>query len=197
MEKELADMSAQSNVCRLAVCSGIRKNSDHRATFQRTEFLRIQQRLQTAVLALLAPMCVVLTACAPAAWNVSALNWGEEEQPAGPAPETCLVRFEPKDARPEQIEVPLRQQMFVSDLLEAVKAEKRYRRMDITVFRASQDDGRWHRMESEYQGRKHGVTQLTNYEIRPGDRVVIAEDTSTTLDRILEGMNPLGRLTTQ
>jgi len=190
-------MSTQRITHRLAVCSGIRKNSDHRATFQRAEFLRIQLRLQTAVLALLAPMCVGLTACAPAAWNLSAMNWGEEEQPTGPAPETCLVRFEPKGAAPEQIEVPLRQQMFVSDLLEEVQAEKRYRRMNITVFRASPEDDRWHRMESEYQGRKHGVSELTNYEIRPGDRVVIAEDTSTTLDRILEGMNPLGRITTR
>ncbi len=145
------------------------------------------------LLTALAPLCLSLAACAPTSWNLSALNWDDEEQPAGPPPASCTVRFEPKDDTPEQLEVPLRQPMFVADVLDEVKAERRYRRMNITIFRASPETGRWSRMEVEYQGRKHGVTELTNYEIRPDDRVVIAEDTTTTLDKILDGMNPLGR----
>lgn len=91
------------------------------------------------------------------------------------------------------IPVALDRVLHVQDALEKSGASANFRRMNVELYRPL--PGGFHRLEVRYNRNTHSVDPRFDYEILPNDRLVITEDTSNTIDDMLEQLSgPLGAL---
>lgn len=103
---------------------------------------------------------------------------------------TISVEVRPAGRRePEMQQFPLNEAMHVQDLLEQTGLSRRFRRMELQVIRPTGGD--MARMRVKYSHQTGRVDPLFDYALRPGDHVVVTEDTSTVLDDMLQSLNPL------
>lgn len=78
----------------------------------------------------------------------------------------------------------------VQDALERSGATKKFKSMDILVYRVVKESGRGLKMPVEYMTRTKSVTPQTDYAIHPNDRVVVQARTLTAIDKIANSLNP-------
>lgn len=110
---------------------------------------------------------------------------------AAAAPQFIAVEFREKGKKPDLMRLPMHGPLYVQDAIEQTEATKRFRRLEIELFRAAA--GQAHKMEVEYDRASKRVNPLFDYALHPGDRLVIIEDTRTTLDDIFDSIaGPMG-----
>ena len=103
---------------------------------------------------------------------------------------TISLEVRPAGRRePEMQQVPLHEAMHVQDLLEQTGLTRRFRRMELHLMRPTGADMAKMRVQFSHQAGR--VDPLFDYALRPGDHVVVIEDTSTVLDDMLQSLNPL------
>ncbi len=144
-----------------------------------------------ALLLLLIPVgsgCTALQADSSLGLQTSGLMEGAaEEAPAA----TISLEVRPAGRRePEMQQIPMHSLMHVQDLLEHTGLNRRFRRMGLHVMRPTGGD--MVRMKVRFSHETGRVDPLFDYALRPGDHVVVIEDTSTVLDDMLDSLpNPL------
>jgi len=107
-----------------------------------------------------------------------------------------------KDAH-DQVEhtiVQLDKPMTVQTALEESDAINNFRRLHVRVLRmgVSPDTGKnvLQTMTCEYNGPKKKVSFLTDFELKPNDRIVCEEDTTTAFDDMMESIGkPMNMIT--
>jgi hypothetical protein len=105
------------------------------------------------------------------------------------------VEFHASDARPQRLKLPLQEVTYIQGALEQSGALQRFARMKIHLYRRLPNRIGEHKLDIAFDRGKRRVEPSFDYAIRPGDRLVIIEDTSTALDDMLESVaGPLGRL---
>jgi hypothetical protein len=113
---------------------------------------------------------------------------------AGVAPQVdkFTVELRADSGKTAVVEQPISGELTVQQALEQSKALKRFKRMDIELYRPLPSGG-WHKMTLEFDRGSRTVPPEYDYAVLPGDRIVLIEDTSTFLDDILkQTTEPLG-----
>jgi hypothetical protein len=146
----------------------------------------------------LAALCVggTLVLALLAGSGCSAMKWGADKEVAdkGPPPGTCTVDFRPAKKSPQVGNVEITSDATVQQVLDRSKAFGKFSRMKVELFRQL-PNGAWHRMVVEHDRGTKKVDPMHDYHVRPGDRVVITEDTTDVIDDMLsENMGPLNVL---
>jgi hypothetical protein len=91
----------------------------------------------------------------------------------------------------ETYEGQLHGPLFVQDALERSGATKRYRSMDILIYRIVEETGRGLKLPVEYNSGKKSVMQNQNYALHPNDRIVVTNRSHNAIDKIIDSINPL------
>src|SRR5205823_5763235 len=97
---------------------------------------------------------------------------------------TFTVQFQTEHAKPQAKKYPIDGETFVQDALNKSGAFRRYRRMTIDLVRIT-PHGSPHKMIVSFDRSKHRIEPQCNYEVRPGDTLIITEDKSNIVDDML------------
>lgn len=111
---------------------------------------------------------------------------------SAPSSTQCTVDFRPAGKSPDVGNVEIPADASVQQVLEKSKATKRFARMNIELYRQL-PNGAWHKMVVEYDRASKKVDAMHDYHVRPGDRLVIIEDTTDIFDDMMtSSFGPLG-----
>lgn len=99
--------------------------------------------------------------------------------------ESVVVQIRPASGKPKNIQVPLTPNMRLQDVLDASKPG--FRRQKAYIVRTSPNTGGKHKLEATF-GSNRRISLETDYAIQPGDRVVIAQDTTTSFDKVMQSV---------
>ena len=94
------------------------------------------------------------------------------------------VELREADKKPVVLSVKLDRVLHVQDAVEKSGAVRQFNRMTLELVRPLQN-GRHHRLELRYDRRTKRVEPAFDYALRPGDRLVITEDTSNIIDDLM------------
>jgi hypothetical protein len=103
-------------------------------------------------------------------------------------PETISVQIRASGRKPKNIQLPLTPNMRLQDVVNVSNAN--FRNKIAYVVRTSPSTGEKHKLQAQF-GSNRRISLETDYAIQPGDRVVIAQDTTSSFDRVMKTM--LGR----
>lgn len=131
------------------------------------------------------------TGCTSLGTNSSPLADNNADAKAAAAKEeqkpTFVVQFQTEGGKPQSKPVPLEGDVFVQDALKQTGAFRKYRRMTIDLVRIT-PQGKPHKMIISFDRGKHWVEPQCNYQVRPGDTLIITEDKSNIVDDMLNAV---------
>jgi len=109
---------------------------------------------------------------------------------AAPAPGASItMEIRPAGRKPEMVQLQLDNGTTIQQALEKAGLVKRFRRMKIEVMRVTGEQRA--KLDAKYDHTKAQVNPLYDYALHPGDHLIVAQDTATTLDDMLESISPL------
>lgn len=130
---------------------------------------------------LLFPVLLISSGCQ----TIAAFDASED---ATPLPDHVQVQIRPVGVQAKNIDVPLKDGMLLQDVVDAAKPS--FRNKIVYIVRVSPNTGNRHKLEAKF-GSNRRISFETDYAIQPGDRVVIAQDTTSSFDRVMKAV--LGR----
>jgi hypothetical protein len=113
--------------------------------------------------------------------------WGEKKLPLDPA-SAVLVEIHPDSGPPKITPLAYEDDMVVQSVLTKSGAVKRFRRMNVSLVRPLPEGKGPHKMDVKFEYAKRHVAPENDYALRPGDKIVVTEDTTTALDDALEAV---------
>ena len=105
-----------------------------------------------------------------------------------PSPDKIVVQIRRASSKSRNVEVDLKPNMRLQDVVTASKAN--FRHKIAYIVRTSPTTGQQHKLEASFDANRR-ISLETDYAVQPGDRVVIAQDTTSSFDRVVKSM--LGR----
>ncbi len=138
---------------------------------------------QTAA-GLLILCCFHLTGCQ----TLTTLT-GDKSPVPPPGQDTFTLEVRPSYGKATRKQVPLTQDLWLQETLAMSNAK--FRNKDVFIVRVSPKTGQKHKLSAVYDRTNRRVTMETDYAILPDDLVVIARDTTSSLERVMT--NVLGR----
>ncbi len=112
---------------------------------------------------------------------------------AVPASQTVVVEFHREKGLAGRVRVPVKPGMVIQDVLEGSGATDRFSRMTIKLKRRVDGQQGYLPITAVYDHGRNAVRPEMNYAIRPGDFLVITEDTNTSTDDMVQQLlGPLG-----
>ena len=110
---------------------------------------------------------------------------GEPASTPGAEPQHHVtVEVRPAHGTATKTQLVLSKNMRLQEVVAATKAK--FRNKDIYIVRVSPQTGQKHKLSAVYDRVNRRITLETDYAIQPGDRVVIAQDTTTSLERVMK-----------
>jgi hypothetical protein len=104
-----------------------------------------------------------------------------------------IVEFRDADGRKVQaVEKPLTGQTHVQEALKESRALSKWNRAKLDLIRQLPQGGE-HRMKMEYSLSNKRIDPENDYQLHPGDRIVVTEDTTTPFDELLQKLSPGGK----
>ena len=110
------------------------------------------------------------------------------EAPRDVPADKIAVQIRPAGKKPRNIQLPLKPDLRLQEVINASKAG--FRQKTAYVVRTSPKTGERHKLVASF-GANRRVSLETDYALQPGDRVVIAQDTTSSFDKVMKSM--LGR----
>ena len=104
---------------------------------------------------------------------------------------SITMEIRPAGKKPEMTQLQLDNGTTVQQALEKAKLVQRFRRMNVEVMRVAGQQRA--KLDVKYDHTKAHVDPLYDYALHPGDHLIVAQDTSTALDDMLESLGPLRR----
>lgn len=98
------------------------------------------------------------------------------------------VQIRPAGKKPRNIQLPLKPDLRLQDVVNSSKPG--FRNKSAYVVRTSPKTGEQHKLVASF-GANRRISLETDYALQPGDRVVIAQDTTSSFDKVMKSM--LGR----
>ncbi len=112
---------------------------------------------------------------------------------AVPASQKVVVEFNREKGLAGRVRVPVKPGMVIQDVLEGSGATDRFSRMTIKLKRRVDGSQGYLPITAVYDQGRNAVRPESNYAIRPGDFLVITEDTATSTDDMVQQLfGPLG-----
>ena len=106
-------------------------------------------------------------------------------QPEFADTEMIAVQIRPAHGKAKNVEIPLKPNMTLQDVINTTKSN--FRNNLAYIVRTSPVTGEKHKLPGKF-GSNRRVSLETDYAIQPGDRVVITQDTSTSFDRVMQSL---------
>jgi hypothetical protein len=102
---------------------------------------------------------------------------------------TCTVELRSRTRRPTTIQVPLAPTTRVQDVLDASRASSRFRNLDVVIVRPTPNASEpTLKLACRFDRRTRRIGLESDYNVLPGDRVIVREDTSGGLDKVMGSM---------
>lgn len=135
----------------------------------------------------LIPLCVLLAGFSLTGCQTLTT---QSSSPAPPAQQQAQATVEVRAAnrKPVTREIPVQPDTRLQTIVDMSKANFRNKR--VFIVRESPTTGKKHRLEAT-MGARGKIALETDYAIQPNDQVVIAEDTTTAIEKMMR--NALGR----
>ena len=111
---------------------------------------------------------------------------GKAEAVAGQPTASITIEVRADGKKPEVGKIPLEGSPRIQEVLEQAGLVKKFRRMDIVVMRTTGDQRQ--KLESKYDHGEGWVNPLYDYQLYPGDHLVVTEDTSNVFDDMLNSL---------
>lgn len=106
---------------------------------------------------------------------------------------TMTVEYRPSGGKPQAVKVPVGGEDFrVQQALDKSGAWKKFNRIDVALTRQT-PQGRSTKMAVSHDKGKRRVEPQCDYQVLPGDTLVVTEDPTTVLDEMLNRVGPFGR----
>ena len=105
-----------------------------------------------------------------------------------PNPDMVTVQIRASNKAAKNVQVPVAPNMRLQDVVSQAKTS--FRNKTAYIVRTSPKTGEQHKLTASF-GKNRRISMETDYAIQPGDKVVIAEDTTSSFDRVMKSM--LGR----
>jgi len=110
---------------------------------------------------------------------------------------SATVEFRSPSAAPQPVKIALEGDAFhVQQAMEKAGAWKKYSRMNVELTRKT-PQGRWTKMAVSCDRGKRKVDPQCDYQILPGDVLIIKEDPSTIVDDMLSKVSPIRSMLTR
>ncbi len=94
------------------------------------------------------------------------------------------VEVRPANGKSTEKQLVLSTNMRLQDAVAGTKTK--FRNKHVYIVRVSPRTGQKHRLSAVYDRASRRVTMDTDYAIQAGDRIVIAQDTATSLERVMK-----------
>lgn len=102
-----------------------------------------------------------------------------------------VVEFRDADGRKVQaVQKPLTESRHVQEVLKETRALSKWRKVHLDLIRPLPGGGE-HRMKMQYSASNKRVEPEHDYEMHPGDRIVVTEDNSTFVDEMAKKLAPM------
>lgn len=106
--------------------------------------------------------------------------------------EMIQIEFRADGGRPERKAMPLQGEMHVQDVMQKSGGFRRFGRAQIELARKT-PTGNAHKMKVSYDRSSLKVDPQTDYQVKPGDLLIITEDPTNIFTDMLEGAGvPIG-----
>ncbi len=102
---------------------------------------------------------------------------------------TVKIEIRAAGRSPEVRELSIRDGMFIDDALTDSGLKRRFRRMELSLLRYNEHG--LAKMDSRYEHKMGKVHPRFDYGLRPGDHLLVTEDTSTMFHDMLNGLSPI------
>lgn len=96
-----------------------------------------------------------------------------------------VVQIRPANRKSKNVEITLTPDMRLQDVVNASKAN--FRNRTAYIVRTSPTTGQQHKLEASF-GSNRRISLETDYAIQPGDRVVVAQDTTSSFDKVMQSV---------
>ncbi len=83
--------------------------------------------------------------------------------------------------------------VLLQDVLEASGAVKKFKSMDITIYRPVKGVAVPLQMQCQYDSAEDSVADAENYEIYPGDQILLEEVSGSAIGKLIGDLSPLDR----
>ena len=103
---------------------------------------------------------------------------------------TYEVMLKPRHGKNRKTTLPLKDTLLLQNVIEASGAVKKFKAMDVTIYRKVKGSPVPLQMQCEYDSANDSVSDAENYEIFPGDQVLLEEDSNFKVSRLI-GDSPL------
>jgi hypothetical protein len=111
-----------------------------------------------------------------------------------PGPGQCTVELQPAGGKMKLGFLDVTPDSTVQQVLEKTGAHRKFSRVTIELYRKL-PNGAWHKMPVDYDLGRKQVDPLHDYNVQAGDRLVVAEDTSSGLeDQMKDQKGALGSI---
>jgi hypothetical protein len=107
------------------------------------------------------------------------------QAPVDTPPEKITVQIRAANRKPKNIQVALTPNMRLQDIVNGSKAN--FRNKTAYIVRTSPKTGEKHKLEANF-GTNRRISLETDYAIQPGDRVVVAQDATSSFDKVMKSM---------
>ena len=107
------------------------------------------------------------------------------QEPTSTSDEVVKVQIRKHSKKPRNLELPLKPNMRLQDVVKESKPG--FRNKSVYIVRTSPKTGERHKLQASF-GSSRRITMETDYAIQPGDRVVIAEDTTSSFDKVMRSL---------
>ena len=148
-------------------------------------------------LALLITMAGCGTLKLPAAFEgFSPVSKSElEDEPVEKSRGTFEVLLKPRVGKRSKSTLTLKgtAPVLLQDVLEASGAVKKFKSMDITIYRPIKGAAVPLQMQCQYDSGEDSVADAENYEIYPGDQILLEEVSGSAIGKLIGDLSPLDR----
>ncbi len=111
------------------------------------------------------------------------------ETPELPPTDVCTVELHGEFGKPKRMTLPVTPETRAQQILEAVGAQSRFRKMDVVILRPTPGQPQTMvKLVCNYDPSNREITWQSDYGVLPGDRIMIRQDTSTFVDDWVEGI---------
>ena len=110
------------------------------------------------------------------------------EPPTAESSGNYYVEMHPAFGKPTIFKGELNGAVTVQTALEQSGATKKFRGMNVGLFRIVKENGRGLKLPVEYKYRDRQVAQHQNYALHPEDRIVVAKKSHSPLDQVIDSL---------